>query len=164
VDDAILAYSCDKNFGLYRERTGALYVQSRRHLDVVRSNVLALTRATWSMPPDHGAAIVRLILSSTDLRKRWQYELDQMRLRLNSVRAALARSNPNLIAAEKQRGLFASLPLTPDQVEILRRDWAVYAVGSGRINVAGLNLQTIDRFAEALSAVMKDTGRCLRVP
>jgi len=86
-----------------------------------------------------------------------------MRLRLNSVRAALARANPNLIAAEKQRGLFASLPLSPDQVEMLRRDWAVYAVGSGRINVAGLNLLTIDTFAEALSAVMKGNGRCLRV-
>jgi aromatic-amino-acid transaminase len=106
---------------------------------------------------------VRLILSSTDLRKRWQDELDQMRLRLNSVRTALARAHPNLIAAGKQRGLFSSLPLLPDQVETLRRDWAVYAVGSGRINVAGLNPQTIDRFAEALSAVMKDTRRCLRV-
>jgi aromatic-amino-acid transaminase len=163
ADDAMLAYSCDKNFGLYRERTGALYVHSRRHTDLVRTNVLALARANWSMPPDHGAAIVRLILTSTDLRKRWQDELDQMRLRLNCVRSALARADANLIAVEKQRGLFASLPLSPDQVETLRRDWAVYAVGSGRINVAGLNLQTIETFAEALRAVMADAGTCARL-
>lgn len=158
ADNAILAYSCDKNFGLYRERTGALFVQARRNSDLVRANVLALTRAAWSMPPDHGAATVRLVLGSTNLRREWEEELAAMRLRLNAVRRDLAQMDRNLAALRDQRGLFALLPLSAAQIETLRRDWAIYAVGSGRINIAGLNTESMKRFTEALQAVSAEHG------
>lgn len=92
VPEALLAYSCDKNFGLYRERTGALFaiVPDADAGTVVLSNLLALARANWSMPPDHGAAIVRIILEDEALTREWRDELEAMRARLAGLRARLA--------------------------------------------------------------------------
>lgn len=154
VDEVMVAYSCDKNFGLYRERTGALFVRSRRRSDVVRSNVLALARCLWSMPPDHGAAVVRLVLQSPELRSGWERELGSMRQRLTAMRAALAAADPGLAPLCDQVGLFANLPLSADQVETMRRDHAVYMAGSGRINIAGLAPSLIRPFVDALRVVM----------
>lgn len=154
VDDAILAYSCDKNFGLYRERTGALFVRSRRHAPTVRSNLLSLARVAWSMPPDHGAAAVRLILDSPILWAVWRDELEGMRLRLDQLRRDLAEAHPMLAPLRGQHGLFAQLPLDPGQVEALRRDHAIYMAGSGRINLAGLNATSLPIFAQALDACL----------
>ena len=152
---AIVAYSCDKNFGLYRERTGALFVRARGHEDVVRSNILQLARCAWSMPPDHGAAVVRVILEDAALTTQWRAELDAMRTRLNQVRAALAEADPRLEPLRDQHGLFALLPLSPAQVEAMRRDHAVYMAGSGRINLAGLKADTVQPFVRALDACLK---------
>ncbi|MDP1737996.1 MAG: amino acid aminotransferase [Caulobacter sp.] len=153
VDEALVAYSCDKNFGLYRERTGALFVRSRRRSDVVRSNILSIARCLWSMPPDHGAAVVRLILQSPELRASWEDELQAMRRRLGEIRAALSQADSGLAPLSDFDGLFAILPLSGDQVEAMRRDGAVYMAASGRINLAGLTPGLIRPFVEALCAV-----------
>jgi len=151
----LVAYSCDKNFGLYRERTGALFVRARGEEEVVRSNILQLARCAWSMPPDHGAAVVRVILEDAELTRRWRAELDSMRLRLTQVREALAEADPRLEPLRSQHGLFSLLPLDPSQVEAMRRDHAVYMAGSGRINLAGLTTATVQPFVQALAACLQ---------
>lgn len=154
VDNAMVAYSCDKNFGLYRERTGALFVRGRAHAEVVRTNVLKIARCAWSMPPDHGAAAVRLILEDEALTALWREELETQRLRLQAMREALADADPRFEPIRAQRGMFSMLALTPSQVEALRRDHGVYMTGNGRINIAGLTAETIAPFAEAYATVM----------
>jgi len=153
LPEALVAYSCDKNFGLYRERVGALWVQSGA-AELVRSNMLALARSLWSMPPDHGAAVTRLVLEDDALRADWVSELDAMRARINELRSVLAASHPRLAAIGDQRGMFALLPLTPKAVDALRRDHGVYMAGNGRINIAGLTLETVPAFVAALASYL----------
>jgi aromatic-amino-acid transaminase len=155
VDEALIAYSCDKNFGLYRERTGALFAVSRNAAAaaVTQSNLLSLARANWSMPPDHGAAIVRTILEDEALTADWRLELEEMRSRLVGIRQLLAAADPALSALTGQYGMFSTLPLSPDQVRVLREVHAIYMPSSGRINVAGLTPATVPRFVAALAAV-----------
>ena len=156
VPEALLAYSCDKNFGLYRERTGALFALSPDADTgaVVLSNLLALARANWSMPPDHGAAIVRIILEDAPLTREWRDELETMRQRLASLRAALAAGGRigaiDLAAVAHGKGMFATLPLSPSQVAWLRDQHGIYMAGSGRINIAGFSTAAIARFHDAL--------------
>ena len=159
VPEALVAYSCDKNFGLYRDRVGALYAMGK-DTDVtarIMSNGWALARANWSMPPDHGAAAVRLILDDEALTASWLEELDSMRARINQVREKLAASSNagavDLTPLGRQRGMFAMLPLDKDQILTLRNEHAIYMAGSGRINVAGLTMGNIDKFVGALAAV-----------
>jgi aromatic-amino-acid transaminase len=120
----------------------------------MRSNILAIARGAWSMPPDHGAAVVRLVLESPELTALWRDELDGMRRRLRDLRLQLATAHPMLASLAEQHGLFSILPLTSDQVEAMRRDSAVYMAGSGRINVVGLNPRTVPTFARALVACL----------
>lgn len=157
VDNAMVAYSCDKNFGLYRERTGALFVRARAHAEVVRTNILKIARCAWSMPPDHGAAAVRLILEDEGLTASWRAELEACRLRLQSMREALAEADPRFEPIREQKGMFSMLALSPAQVEAMRRDHGVYMTGNGRINIAGLTAETIPAFAAAYDAVLRDT-------
>ncbi len=159
LPEALIAYSCDKNFGLYRDRVGALYVltpdaaQTQRAL----SNGHTLARASWSMPPDHGAAAVRLALSDPALTQSWADELASMRARIRQVREKLAASSNaggiNLAPLGQQQGMFAMLPLSKEQIQALRDDHGIYMAGSGRINVAGLTMGNIDKFVGALAAV-----------
>ena len=160
VPDALIAYSCDKNFGLYRDRVGAMYakVADPAQMGPAMSNAAALARANWSMPPDHGGAAVRIVLRDEDLRQQWLEELDGMRKRLRWVRAHLAGADNKvegvpLAHLEEQNGLFAMLPLNKDQIGKLREDHAVYMAGSGRINIAGLTKGNIDKFIAALADV-----------
>lgn len=160
VPDALIAYSCDKNFGLYRDRVGAMYakVADPAQMSAAMSNAAALARANWSMPPDHGGAAVRIVLRDEDLRQQWLEELDGMRKRLRWVRAHLAGADNKvegvpLAHLEEQNGLFAMLPLNKDQIGKLREDHAVYMAGSGRINIAGLTKGNIDKFIAALADV-----------
>lgn len=157
VDDALVAYSCDKNFGLYRDRTGALFTFNRNadRADLVRSNVLALARANWSMPPDHGGAVARIVLEDADLKADWRVELEEMRVRIVSVRTALADADPRLDSLRRQHGMFSLLPVSPAQVSHLRSAHAVYMAGSGRINLAGLTTATVPVFAQALAACLE---------
>lgn len=160
VPEALVAYSCDKNFGLYRDRVGAFYAMARSsdQLPAILSNANALARASWSMPPDHGAAAVRIILRDDELTREWLEELDSMRDRMRGVRASLAKADNEapglgLAALEKQNGLFATLPLDKGQIERLRKDHAIYMAGSGRINIAGLHESNIAKFVAALADV-----------
>ncbi len=152
VEEALVAYSCDKNFGLYRERTGALFVLARDAAGaaVVHGNLVSLARVNWSMPPDHGAAAVRIVLESDDLARQWRAELDGMCRRINAVRHALAAANPQLAFLARQRGMFSQLAITPSAVAALRRDHGIYMAGSGRINLAGLRSADTGTFVQAL--------------
>jgi len=150
VPEAIIAYSCDKNFGLYRERVGAIWVKARPgEVEAVRSNLYALARINWSMPPDHGAAVVRTILDSPELRAEWLAELAGMTARIRSLRARLAAGHPRLAPLARQQGMFALLPLDPGAVAALRQEHGIYMAGNGRINIAGLGEATVDRFVAA---------------
>lgn len=152
--EALVAYSCDKNFGVYRERVGALFALagSRADADRVHSNLLSLARANWSMPPDHGAAAIALLLDDAELTAAWREELEEMRSRLVAVRQALTAHGGPLRAVAEQHGMFSLLPLSPEVVARLRTDHAVYMAGSGRINIAGLTEKTVPVFTAALAA------------
>jgi aromatic-amino-acid transaminase len=156
VPSLLVAYSCDKNFGIYRERTGALWVIGTDAAETVRAraHALAAVRTMWSMPPDHGAAVVRLILEDTALTADWRAELDSMRARIVQVRAALAAAHPLLAPLGRQTGMFSLLPVSPDVVERLKTDHAIYAVPPGRINVAGLRIDQVAVLADAISAAV----------
>lgn len=157
VPEAVFAVSEAKSFGIYRERVGALYVKAPEAARAaVMSNLAAIARANYSMPPDHGAAIVREVLSDEALRASWREELDQIRTHIKRTRAALAAERVNsipmhLIAAQK--GMFSTLPLSEAQVAALREQHAIYMTDAARINVAGLREADIPRFVEALRAV-----------
>ena len=159
VPQAFVCYSCDKNFGVYRDRVGAFYAKAEdaEQLQTVFSNANALARASWSMPPDHGGAVVRLILRDAEMTKIWLDELETMRARLRQVRQTLAEAGTagsvDLTPLGSQNGLFAILPVTPEQVKALREDHGIYMAGSGRINVAGLTMGNITKFIDALAAV-----------
>lgn len=153
VPAAIIAYSCDKNFGLYRERVGALWAKGPNATLAarIRANMLMLARANWSMPPDHGAAVVHTILEDGVLAAHWRAELEDMRSRIASLRATLAASHPRLAPLADQQGMFSLLPLSPEDVLALRRDHGIYMAASGRINIAGLRAATIPLLARALA-------------
>ncbi len=159
VAEALIAYSCDKNFGLYRDRVGAFYVLGANAAVTAKamSNGYALARANWSMPPDHGASAVRMALTDPAMTKQWTEELDSMRARIRQVREKLAAASNaggvNLVPLGQQQGMFAMLPLSKEQILALREDHGVYMAGSGRINVAGLTMGNIDKFVDALAAV-----------
>jgi aromatic-amino-acid transaminase len=159
VPEAFIAYSCDKNFGQYRDRVGAFYVLAAEPvmLDTAFSNANALARAAWSMPPDHGGAAVRIILRDPDLTTQWLAELDDMRARMRGVRDALAQAGTagrvDLTPLGTQNGLFAMLPITRDEVAQLREDHGIYMAASGRINIAGLTTANLPKFIAALAAV-----------
>lgn len=153
--EALLAHSSDKNFGVYRDRVGTLIIQTANAADTdrVASNMLALARANWSMPPDHGGAVIATLMDDPDLVVDWRAEMDAMRERLLSIRAALAGYGGVLSGVANQRGMFSLLPLAPATIKQLREEHAVYMAGSGRINIAGLNLDSAGAFARALAAV-----------
>ncbi len=159
VPEAIVAYSCDKNFGLYRDRTGALYVMMNdpSQLKAAMSNGHALARANWSQPPDHGAAAVRIVLEDAELTKQWLSELDMMRERMRQVRAHMGAAGKvggvDLSPIGIQHGLFSIIPFTPEQVQAMRTKHGVYFAGSGRINVAGLTMGNIEQFIAAVADV-----------
>lgn len=157
LPEALVAYSCDKNFGLYRERVGALWLQggSRAIVETAYSNLLSLARSLWSMPPDHGAAIVRTILETPDLRASWAEELDAMRARINGLRQALGAAHPALESIAHQRGMFAMLPLSAAEIVVLREADGIYMAGNGRINICGLTPASIPAFLASLAPGLK---------
>jgi Aspartate/tyrosine/aromatic aminotransferase len=152
VPDALLAYSCDKNFAVYRDRVGALFVQTgtESSLELARTNALTIARSLWSMPPDHGAAVVRMILDNATLRADWASELTDMRRRLQKVRQGLALAHPLLAPIATQRGLFSRLSIDADAVAAVRRTHGIYMPADGRINIAGLNQANLSRFVDGV--------------
>jgi aromatic-amino-acid transaminase len=153
VPTLLVAYSCDKNFGVYRERTGALWVIGADAAEAARAraHALAVVRTMWSMPPDHGAAVVRLVLEDAALTSDWRTELDGMRARIQRVRQALAASLPLLAPLGGQTGMFSLLPISLQAVEQLKTAHAIYAVPPGRINVAGLREDQVEALADAIT-------------
>lgn len=162
VPEAFITVSCSKNFGLYRERTGALFVLASNPLeaDISRANVFSIARTNYSMPPDHGGAVVKVILQNADLRAIWQSELNEMRARISLMRMALSDILTAFDARydflKRQQGMFSLLPLSPAQVSALKADHAIYMAGSGRINLAGLNEKTVAEFGVALKLVLAE--------
>lgn len=161
--EAMIAYSCSKNFGLYRERTGCFLVvgESRAGIDAAYTHVADNGRATWSMPPAHGAGIVATILSDAALRAEWETELTAMRDRMKTLRtsfseALVAATGSNELAQLRlQNGMFSQLPVSAAQTAELRDKHGVYMPTSGRINIAGLHPDHIPRLAEILAPYLK---------
>jgi len=153
VPNAILAYSCDKNFGLYRERVGAIWVKGddQRQMDTIQSNLLQLSRAAWSMPPDHGAAVVETILSDPRLETLWRTELAAQQQRIHSMRQSLSACHARLAPMALQQGMFSLLPLSTDCVERMMAEDAVYMVGNGRVNIAGLKPDHLPRLKDVFA-------------
>src|SRR3954454_23274227 len=151
-DEVIVAQSCDKNFSVYRDRVGSLWLKtgSKSASETAMAHVHQRAREMWSMPPDHGAAAVHIILEDAELRARWLVELQAMRDRINSVRQRIAAADPRLAFIGRQYGMFSMLPLSPEQVLKLRKDDAIYMADSGRFNVVGMGDDQIDRFIAAV--------------
>jgi len=152
AEQAIVAQSCDKNFSMYRDRLGTLFIKGTSALSaaIAFGNLLLLARTSWSMPPDHGAAVARIILDDPGLRTLWLSEVDEMGARIRSLRGRLAGYDERLAYIERQKGMFSMLPLTPEQVLELRAEHGIYMAGSGRFNVVGLSDESVDRFAAAV--------------
>jgi aspartate aminotransferase len=162
VPELFVCSSFSKNFGLYNERTGALttVAATPAHAAAVLSQHKSCVRANYSNPPAHGGAIVRAILSDPALRKRWVAELAEMRDRINSMRQRFVRELRDKGAKRdfgfiaEQRGMFSFSGLTKAQVDRLREEFAIFAVGSGRINVAGMTAENIGPLTDAIIAVL----------
>ena len=152
ASQALIAQSCDKNFGIYRDRTGSLFVKGATAEEAQRvfGNLLTLARTMWSMPPDHGAAVVRTVLDTPELEADWRVELSDMLTRIRKLRARLAAADPRLAYIDEQNGMFSILPLSPEAVIGLRASHGIYMANSGRFNVAGLSDDNVDYFARAV--------------
>jgi aromatic-amino-acid transaminase len=151
-DEAVIAQSCDKNFSVYRDRVGSLWVKTRS-VDSSRTamgHIHQIARQMWSMPPDHGAAAVHIILDDAELHARWLIELAAMRDRINLVRQRIASADSRLSFIDRQFGMFSMLPLSREQVLKLREDHGIYMAESGRFNVVGMSDGQIDRFITAV--------------
>ena len=162
VPEMIVANSCSKNFGLYRDRVGALFVvtgdSSAR--DAVQSQANNVVRTIYSMPPDHGAAVVAMILNDDTLRADWIEELTGMRERLGEMRQllhdALLEEAPghDFSHLVRAKGMFCFLGLSPEQVSRLKKDHAVYMVDSSRINIAGISPDNVGHIARSVATVL----------
>ena len=162
VPEMIVANSCSKNFGLYRDRVGALFVVAAdsKGRDVVQSQANNVVRTMYSMPPDHGAAVVAMILNDDELRADWIEELTEMRERLRDMRQllhdALREEAPDHDFSHlvRARGMFCFLGVSPGQVGRLKTDHAVYMVDSSRINIAGITADNVGHIAKSVAAVL----------
>ena len=163
LPELIVVSSCSKNFGLYRERTGAmtLICDSDAAAAVAITQIAGAARAMYSMPPDHGAATVQLILSNDTLRTEWDAELTEMRDRINGLRAQFVKQiqsigiEQDFSFIEREKGMFSFLGVNVDQVQTLVNDYSIYLVNSSRINVAGINDSNIEYLTNSLAAVLK---------
>jgi aspartate aminotransferase len=163
LPELIVVSSCSKNFGLYRERTGAmtLICDSDAAAAVAITQIAGAARAMYSMPPDHGAATVQLILSNDALRTEWDAELTEMRDRINGLRAQFVKQiqsvgiEQDFSFIEREKGMFSFLGVNVDQVQTLVNDYSIYLVNSSRINVAGINDSNIEYLSNSLAAVLK---------
>ncbi|VVO98203.1 amino acid aminotransferase [Pseudomonas fluorescens] len=163
VPELLITSSCSKNFGLYRDRTGALIVcaTSADKLIDIRSQLANIARNLWSTPPDHGAAVVATILADPELKARWADEVEAMRLRIAQLRSGLVEALEPHGLRERfahigvQRGMFSYTGLSPEQVKTLRERHSVYMVSSGRANVAGIDATRLAMLADAIADACK---------
>lgn len=163
VPELLVAISCSKNLGLYRERVGCAIIVHKESATAQRAveNLLVLVRGNYSMPPDHGANVAVRVLTDASLRKLWLDELEVMRNRINDLRRAVAASfrerlgNGKFDYIEHQYGMFSLLGLKAEQVQTLREQHGIYMPGDSRTNIAGLQHSQIARFVEAVATVSK---------
>jgi aspartate aminotransferase len=162
VPEMLVAVSCSKNFGLYRERTGALLVIAAdgTQAEIAAGQLGRIARTLYSMPPDHGAAIVDRILADAALRSDWETEVAAMNARMRELRALLARELDARGTGAfgwitQQRGMFSRLDLTPEQVVWLREQHHVYVAPDGRVNVAGISPANVGHVADSIAAVLR---------
>lgn len=155
--ECLIAASCSKNFGIYRERTGILMGVSHQGTTKLAQGVMtALNRMNFSFPPDHGARLVTMILTEPDLRAMWEAELEEVRLSMLGLRQALAddlrqRTNSDRFDfLAHHRGMFSRLGTTPEVVQRLRDENGIYMISDSRMNIAGLNTATVPVLAQAL--------------
>ena len=157
VANALVAGSCSKNFGIYRERTGILMaISADAETSVVQQNLNYLNRQNFSFPPDHGARVVTTILSDPALRADWAAELEEVRLSMLGLREQLAEELREQSGSDRfgfiaqHRGMFSQIGTTPELVEKMRADSGIYMVSDSRMNIAGLNAQTVPILAKAI--------------
>ena len=163
LPELVVASSCSKNFGLYRERTGSItfIADSAEQADIVASQAMSVARQIYSMPPAHGALLVSLILGDQQLRANWEAELTEVRERIQSMRTLLADNIQNNAAGKdfshikQQRGMFSFLGLNTAQLDQLREEYGVYIVSSSRVNLAGINSSNIDYLSSSIMSVLK---------
>ena len=159
LPECLIAASCSKNFGIYRERTGILMAvsQDSSQTGLARDTLAFLNRQNYSFPPDHGARLVTMILNDDELRADWRAELEDMRQGMLGLRQQLADELQRLTGSDRfgflaqHRGMFSRLGISPEKVEELRRDHGVYMVGDSRMNIAGLNAKTVPALAQAIA-------------
>ncbi len=158
--EVLIAASCSKNFGIYRERTGILIaVGDATRRAVTQGNLAFLNRQNFSFPPDHGARLVTMILEDEALRADWKAELEEVRLNMLTLRQTLADALRMATNSDRfdfvatHRGMFSRLGLTEAQVNILRDKHGIYMVGDSRINIAGLNAKTVPILAAAIASL-----------
>ena len=158
MDECLIAASCSKNFGIYRERTGILMAVARddAQAKLAQANLAFLNRQNYSFPPDHGARIVSTILGDAALRADWEAELEEIRNTMLGLRRQLADELRRLSNSDRfdfiahHRGMFSRIGTTPEKVEKMRADSGIYMVSDSRMNIAGLNAQTIPILAKAI--------------
>ena len=163
VPEMIVASSCSKNFGLYRERTGTVIIISSNaeRAQISGSQLFSTIRGNYSMPPAHGAAIVETILNDQSLYTQWSDELTSMRTRLSDNRQNLVTAINELKTGEnfdfitKEKGMFSFLNITAQQVDRLRDEYSIYMAGSSRINIAGIATHNVEYVANAVANVIK---------
>ena len=162
LPEVLFAVSCSKNFGLYRERTGSLHLvcESIAAADATFTHMVRIARGIWSMPPDHGAAIVHAILSDATLSRQWAEEVETMRWRIQGLRRDLLQQlqdhcpQRDFSFIATQRGMFSFLGISPAQVRALREHHHVYMMDDSRMNVAGLRGENLEYFARAVAQVL----------
>ncbi len=163
VPELIVVSSCSKNFGVYRERVGALTVicETPESMKASSSLIAATARGIYSMPPDHGATIVEMILSDAALRADWENELTDMRERINGLRSLLVSRlkasgvDRDFSFIQGEKGMFSFLGISVPQVQKLVKDYSIYLVDSSRINVAGINDANVEYLVQSLKQVLK---------
>jgi len=163
LPEVIIASSCSKNFGLYRERTGSItfIAETSEQADIVVSQAMSTARSIYSMPPAHGALLVSMVLGDPQLRSQWEAELEEVRLRIKSMRNLLCDSLENNAAGmdfshiKRQNGMFSFLGITTPQLERLRTEFGIYIVSSTRINLAGVNSNNIKHLTQSLLTVLE---------
>lgn len=162
VPEIVVANSFSKNFGLYRERAGALSLvfADKTQADAGMSQLLSVTRGLYSMPPAHGSAIVDIILHSSELSAQWRSELSEMRERISGLRVQLVaalsaqQSTRDFGFIAREHGMFSFLGLTKEQVQLLRREFGIYMTDNSRISVAGLSAAKMDYVSRAIVSVL----------
>jgi aspartate/tyrosine/aromatic aminotransferase len=162
--ELLIASSFSKNFGLYNERVGALTIvaSSPAVAEAVLSQVKLCIRANYSNPPAHGAAIVTTIWNDPELRADWEAEVREMRDRIHEMRSLFVETladkgvQRDFSFIAHQRGMFSFSGLTPEQVEVLRQKYSIYIVSSGRMNVAGMTTENMDRICQAIAEVLQE--------